>query len=99
MGNTINLREDEYMTIKTELHNMHQEQLQNISSFISQLKELASSADTFSTTYTSKMIEELLDAFSADVFTLLRQAFRDSEAGIAHMISSVVATDTLREGE
>lgn len=99
MASLVILRNDEYMTIASELHNMHMIQLQNISNAIESLKKLATNTEVFLTEYTSEMIVELLDVFSANVFSLLGKAFQDSELGIYYMISKVKSTDSLSDGE
>ncbi len=94
MAQIINLREDEYRTIVTELAKMHTDQLQNIETIINEMKTLVTSEDAFSTDLTSKKMADMLDTLSDDVMTLLKQAFQDSEAGIANMITTTVTTDS-----
>jgi len=94
MAQVINLRENEYQTIKTELEKMHTDQLQSVAGIISEMKALVTSGDTFSADMTSKKIEDMLDMLSNDVIMLLEQAFQDSEAGIANMIKSAIVTDS-----
>lgn len=99
MANLVILRNDEYVTIASELHKMHAVHLQNISNAVESLKKIATSSEFFLTEYTSEMLVELLDAFSANVFSMLGQAFKDSEIGIYYMISEVKNTDSLSGGE
>lgn len=96
MAQIINLRENEYQTIVSELAKMHTEQLQNVNAVIAAMKNLVTSADAFSANLTSKKMEDMLDTLSADILTLLEQAFQDSEAGVANMIKSAVVTDSVR---
>lgn len=94
MAQIINLRESEYQTITSELSKMHADQLQNVSDVITEVKALVSSGDAFSANLTSKKIEDVLDALSSEIMPLLAQAFRDSEAGVANMVKSIVVTDS-----
>lgn len=94
MAQIINLREDEYCNIVTELAKMHTDQLQNIETIINEMKTLVTSEDAFSTDLTSKKMVDMLDTLSDDVMTLLKQAFQDSEAGVANMITTTVTTDS-----
>lgn len=94
MAQIINLREGEYRNIVTELAKMHADQLQNIEAIINEMKTLVTSEDAFSTDLTSKKMVDMLDTLSDDVMTLLKQAFQDSEAGVANMIKAAVATDS-----
>lgn len=93
MAQVINLREDEYQTIVSELAKMHTNQLQSVTNVITEMKELVTREDVFSANLTSKKIEDMLDMLSSDVMTLLEQAFQDSEAGVANMIKSIIVTD------
>ena len=93
MAQTINLRENEYQMIVSELAKMHTEQLQSVADVIAEMRTLVTSDDVFSTNLTSKKVEDMLDALSSDIMVLLEQAFQDSEAGVANMIKSVMATD------
>lgn len=94
MAQIINLRENEYQTIVSELTKMHTDQLQSVNAVIAAMKNLVTSADAFSANLTSKKMEDMLDTLSADILTLLEQAFQDSEAGVANMIKSAVVTDS-----
>ncbi len=94
MAQIINLREEEYRNIVTELAKMHTDQLQNIETIINEMKTLVTSEDVFSADLTSKKMADMLDTLSDDVMTLLKQAFQDSEAGIANMITTTVTTDS-----
>lgn len=94
MAQNINLREDEYRNIVTELAKMHTDQLQNIETIINEMQTLVTSEDAFSTDLTSKKMVDMLDTLSDDVMTLLKQAFQDSEAGVANMITTTVTTDS-----
>lgn len=94
MAQIINLREDEYRNIVTELAKMHTDQLQNIETIINEMKTLVTSEDAFSADLTSKKMVDMLDTLSEDVMTLLKQAFQDSEAGVANMITTTVTTDS-----
>lgn len=93
MAQIINLRENEYQTIVSELAKMHTNQLQNVADVIAKMKTLVTSDDVFSTNLTSKKIEDMLDTLLSDIIILLEQVFQDSEAGVANMIKSVMATD------
>ncbi|MBD5534715.1 MAG: hypothetical protein HDQ99_03435 [Lachnospiraceae bacterium] len=93
MAQTINLRENEYQMIVLELAKMHTEQLQSVADVIAEMRTLVTSDDVFSTNLTSKKVEDMLDTLSSDIMVLLEQAFQDSEAGVANMIKSVMATD------
>ena len=95
MAQVINLRENEYQTIVSELGKMHADQLQNVESIINEMKTLVKSEDAFSANLTSKKMEDMLDMLSDDVMTLLKQAFQDSEAGVANMITSTMITDSV----
>lgn len=94
MAQIINLREDEYRNIVTELAKMHTDQLQNVETIINEMKTLVTSEDAFSADLTSKKMVDMLDTLSDDVMTLLKQAFQDSEAGVANMITTTVTTDS-----
>ncbi len=94
MAQIINLREEEYRNIVTELAKMHTDQLQNIETIINEMKTLVTSEDVFSADLTSKKMADMLDTLSDDVMTLLKQAFQDSEAGVANMITTTVTTDS-----
>lgn len=94
MAQIINLRENEYQTIVSELGKMHTDQLQNVENIINEMKTLVTSEDAFSADLTSKKMEDMLDVLSNDVMTLLKQAFQDSEAGIANMIMTTMTTDS-----
>lgn len=94
MAQIINLRESEYQTIVSELGKMHENQLQNVENIINDMRTLVTSEDAFLTNLTSKKMEDMLDMLSDDVMTLLKQAFQDSEAGIANMITTTMTTDS-----
>ena len=94
MAQIINLRENEYQTIVTELAKMHTDQLQNVADVITQMKTLVTSEDAFSANMTSQKMTDMLDLLSNDVVALLQQAFQDSEAGVANMITSAMITDS-----
>lgn len=94
MAQIINLRENEYQTIMSELSKMHADQLRNVTEVITEMKTLVTSDDVFSADLTSKKVEDMLDTLSSEIMTLLEQAFQDSEAGVANMIKSAVVTDT-----
>ena len=94
MAQIINLRESEYQTIVSELGKMHENQLQNVENIINDMRTLVTSEDAFSANLTSKKMEDMLDMLSDDVMTLLKQAFQDSEAGIANMITTTMTTDS-----
>lgn len=96
MAQIINLRENEYQTIASELAKMHTEQLQSVNAVIDAMRKLVTSVDAFSADLTSKKLEDMLDMLSADVIALLEQAFQDSEAGVANMIMSTRLTDSVR---
>lgn len=94
MAQLVNLRESEYQTIVSEVGKMHTEQLQNVEAVINEMKILVTSEDAFSANLTSKKMTDMLDTLSKDVMTLLEQAFRNSEAGIANMITTIMTTDS-----
>lgn len=96
MAQIINLRESEYQTIVSEMIRMHEEHILNVDSIITEMKTLVTSKDIFSTDLTSKKMVDILDVLSNDVMTLLKQAFRDSEAGVENMIESTMTTDSVR---
>lgn len=96
MAQIINLRENEYHIIITELAKMHTNQLQSVNAVIADMKNLVTSDDAFSANLTSKKMEDMLDTISADIMTLLEQAFEDSESGVVRMIKSTTATDSVR---
>ena len=93
MAQVINLREDEYQTIVSELAKMHTNQLQSVTNVITKMRDIVTSEDVFLANMTSKKIENMLDMLSSDIMTLLEQAFQDSEAGVANMIKSIIVTD------
>lgn len=94
MAQVINLRENEYQTIVSELSKMHANQLQSVADIITDLKTIVTSDDIFTANLTSKKVEDMLDMLSSNIMMLLEQAFQDSEAGVANMIKSVTATDS-----
>lgn len=94
MAEIVNLRENEYQTIVSELAKMHTNQLQNVSTVITEMKNLVTGEEAFSVNLTSKKIMDMLDMLSTDTIELLEQAFRDSEAGVANMITSIMTTDS-----
>lgn len=94
MAQLVNLRESEYQTIVSELGKMHENQLQNVEAVINEMKTLVTSEDAFSANLTSKKMVDMLDMLSNDVMTLLKQAFQDSEAGVANMITTTMTTDS-----
>lgn len=94
MAEIINLRENEYQTIISELSKMHAGHLQNVDAVIKEIKALVTSEEGFSVNQTSRKMEDMVDVLSADVMELLKQAFQDSETGISSMITSTVETDS-----
>ena len=94
MAQLINLREIEYQTIVTELSKMHTDQLQCVADAITELRNIVTSDDIFSADLTSKKMEDMFDMVTSDIIALLEQAFNDSEAGVANMISSIMTTDS-----
>lgn len=95
MAENINLRENEYQSIVSQLADMHENHLQNVLEIIIKMKLLVNDKDVFSTNLTSKKISDMLEALTTDVMSLLQQAFNDSEAGVANMIQSTMSTDTV----
>lgn len=96
MGQKVNLREEEYRIIVTELEKMHTRQLVMMRSVIEQIKTMGTSKDIFSTLETSLKISNLLNTVSNSVIELLEQVFQDSEAGVANMIESTMTTDSIK---
>lgn len=94
MAENVNLREQEYNVVMSELQKFHTNQMEAASDILQQLKSLATSADGLWADKTSAKISDVADAISADVLALLEQAFRDSEAGVCNMITAIMATDT-----
>lgn len=94
MAQLINLRENEYQTIVSELEKMHTDQLESVVSIITEMKMLVSSDDVFSANLTSQKMVGMLNMLSSEVMTLLQQAFQDSETGVANMIESMMTTDS-----
>ncbi|MCM1263046.1 MAG: hypothetical protein NC313_10035 [Butyrivibrio sp.] len=94
MAQIVNLRQTEYQTIVTELSKMHTDQLQCVADAITKLRNIVTSDDIFSANQTSKKMEDMLDMAASDIVSLLEQAFNDSEAGIANMITSITTTDS-----
>lgn len=94
MAEIVNLRENEYQVIVSELSKMHTEQMQNIKEIVSELQKLVTSNDSFTANHTSKKILDILDVLSDDILALLQQSFQDSEAGVANMILSMTTTDS-----
>lgn len=94
MAQKVNLRESEYRMIVSELAQMHASTLEYIYIVIARIKILVTSEDTFSTDLTSNKMLDMLDILTNDIVPLLKQAFRDSEAGVANMIKSIMATDS-----
>lgn len=78
----------------SEMEKMHREQLEQVTAVMNQMKTLVTSEDGFRANLTSQKMVDMLDTVSGEVISLLRQVFRDSEAGVANMITSMVATDT-----
>lgn len=97
MAEIINLRESEYKIIKEELADMHEKQLQNINAVMARLRLQVSNPLIFSTDLTSKKIIDILDMISNNVIYPLQQAFQDSEAGVANMITSIMLTDSVSD--
>lgn len=96
MALVINMRENEYQVIASELAKMHTEQLQNVNAIITEMKTLVTSEDAFYAEQTTKKMVDMLDAVSSEIISLLKQAFQDSEAGIENMIKSIMTTDSIR---
>lgn len=95
MAQIINLRENEYQTIVSELEKMHENQLKNVADIIMEMKMLVASDDIFSANLTSQKMVSMLDTISDDVMMLLMQVFLDSEAGIFSMITSTIDADSV----
>lgn len=95
MGQIINMRETEYQVIMSELAKMHTEQMQCVSAIINEMKTLVTSEDAFYAEQTTEKMLDMLDAVSSEVISVLKQAFQDSEAGIANMITSIMTTDSI----
>lgn len=96
MASIINMRENEYQAIASELAKMHAEQLESINAVISEMRELVTSEDAFYAEQTTEKMLDMLDAFSSEIISLLKQVFRDSEAGTSNMIESMMITDSIR---
>lgn len=94
MAQTVNLRESEYQAIVSELEQMHENVLENLNATITMIRTLVTSEGTFSTELTSKKMTDMADTVSNDIIALLKQAFQDSEAGVANMIKSAMDLDS-----
>lgn len=93
MAQTVNLRKAEYLNIKENLEQMHEDQLMLISEFAEEIKMLVTSQDIFCVNKTSAKIVDMADAVLYDIVPLLEQAFRDSEAGVSNMITRTMEID------
>ena len=89
----VNLREEEYQLIVTELKKMHTEQLKTIKAVIKKIKTIATYGSFFSAQLTSKRVSDVLDTISNDIVKLLEQVFQESEASIEKMIENTITTD------
>lgn len=96
MAQIINMRENEYQVITSELAKMHTEQLESVNAVISEMKMLVDSEDAFYAEHTTEKMTDMLEAVSSEVMSLLKQAFQDSETGVANMIESIMTTDSVR---
>lgn len=94
MAGNVNLREQEYNAIVSELQQLHDDSMEAAADILQQLKSLATSADGLWADKTSGKISDVADIITSDVLTLLEQAFCDSEAGVGSMIAAILATDT-----
>lgn len=95
MAQVINLREDEYQTILSELAKIQTNQLQSVANIITEMKDLVTSEDVFSANLTSKKVEDMLDMLSSDIMALLEQVFHDSGVGLCNMIKNTIVTDCM----
>lgn len=95
MAQKVNLREEEYLNMVERLEEMHENQLKMVWNFIIELKILVTSQEIFWANETSTKITDMLDMVSDDVMPLLEEAFQDSETGVASMIESIMATDSI----
>lgn len=95
MAQTINLRQTEYDTIKSELSTMHTNVSQCVEYVSMKMKIMVLCDDVFHANHTSKKIQDMLDMLKEDVMALLEQAFIDSETGVANMIDSIMTTDSI----
>lgn len=89
----VNLREEEYQVIVTELKKMHTEQLETIRAVIEKIKTIATYSSFFSAHLTSKRVSDVLDTISNDIVKLLEEVFQESEASIEKMIENTITTD------
>ncbi len=96
MAQTVNLREAEYQTIVAELSQMHTDQLSTVEDFVAEMKMMVTSQEIFWANKTSVKMTDMLDVLSGDIMTLIKQAFQDSEAGVANMVTSIMITDTVK---
>ena len=96
MAQLINLREAEYQTIVTELSKMHTDQLQCLEDVITKLGLISMGGDFFFANKASRKMRDMLDMVKSDITVHLKQAFTDTEASVANMISSITITDSTR---
>lgn len=94
MAENVNLREQEYNEVTSELQKFHTEQIEAITDILGKLKTLATSADGLSADKTSAKISDVAETVTSDVLALMGRAFDDSEAGVSDMITAILATDT-----
>ncbi len=94
MAENINLREQEYNTVLSDLEQFHTTQLEAITDILEKLRSLATSQHGLYAEKTSEKISDVVDCITEDVMGLLEQAFGDSESGICDMITTTMAVDT-----
>lgn len=95
MAERINLRENEYKIILSEMQKMHGEQINAVMAVINQMKTLVTREDGFSANLTSKKMLDMLDTMSGNIVIPLQQAFQNSEVEVSQMIANVVIEDIM----
>lgn len=94
MADNINFRESEYAQVSQNLFAMHENQIENINTVISGIRDLINGADGFQMQKTSAKLNTLLDSLNTDVVALLEQVFEASETSMTEMANTVISTDT-----
>lgn len=94
MADNINFREAEYVQVSQKLFSMHENQIQNINTAISGIRNLVNGADGFQAKQTSAKIDSMLDTLNTDIVALLEKVFEASETSMSAMAETVINTDT-----